>query len=306
MTLKTAMALGLATVVVTACPGVALGATCAAARSTPAQAVDGLIAADRAFSAAGAGQDLVTSLSAMFDADVVMGTPKGFATGKAAVTEALRANPANPLSKVEWVPARAGISADGTHGFTAGYMTIRQPGTADRRAKYLAYWVKRPEGWRVALYKRLGRAAEDVTTAILPSVLPAKLVCAAPSKAATAQDRASLDWAERNFSDQAQKIGLTGAFRTQGSVDAINLGAGPGLVVGAVAIAGPDDGGKPAGINWKPDGVIVAPSGDFGVTWGFIKPNAPPAAGAAPAPGSPYFTIWHRATRAAPWRYLAE
>ena len=50
--------------------------------ATPQAAVDELLAADRAFSAASAKTDLVSGLAAMFDADVIMPLPNGqFAEG---------------------------------------------------------------------------------------------------------------------------------------------------------------------------------------------------------------------------------
>ena len=54
-----------------------------------------MLAADRAYAKAGAGSDLVDGVPAMFDAETVMPTPGGFATGKDAIVAALKANPAN-------------------------------------------------------------------------------------------------------------------------------------------------------------------------------------------------------------------
>jgi hypothetical protein len=69
----------------------------------------------------------------------------------------------------------------------------------------------------------------------------------------------------------------------------------------AVSVGSPPTGSQ---VSWAPDRVIVASSGDLGVTVGTIRPNAP-AAGAAAA-GIPFFTIWRRANSSAPWRYVAE
>jgi hypothetical protein len=49
--------------------------------------------------------------------------------------------------------------------------------------------------------------------------------------------------------------------------------------------------------------VIVASSGDLGVTIGMIHPNTPRAGQPA---NFPFFTIWRRANPTAPWRYVAE
>jgi len=65
-------------------------------------------------------------------------------------------------------------------------------------------------------------------------------------------------------------------------------------------------------VNWGPEKTIIAPSGDFGVTIGYIVRNTPaadPSKGTAQggtSPGQPFFTIWRRSSPDAPWRYIAE
>src|SRR4029079_1378143 len=118
------------------------------AAASPQSAVDELLAADRGFSAASAKTDLVSGLTAMFADDVVIPMPPGtFVDGRAAVAAALRTNADNLTSRTEWTPVRGGISADGQHGFTFGYMTIHRQDGSDLPLKYLSYWVKRREGW---------------------------------------------------------------------------------------------------------------------------------------------------------------
>ena len=279
------------------------------AAATPQSALDELLAADRAFSAASAKTDLVTGLTVMFAADVVIPNPPGrFAEGKAAVVAMLRANPDNAGSQTEWTPVRGGLSADGKHGFTVGFMTLHRPDAATLALKYLAYWVKQAEGWRVAAYKRARAGEGSPSLAMMPPALPAQLVPSSTDAAIIAGHRESLDRAERSFSDEAQKIGLGPAFAQFGSADAINLG-GPtdaGLVVGAENIARTVSAGQPSAgstLVWAPDLVIVASSGDLGVTVGMIHPKTPVAGQPA---NFPFFTIWRRPSTNAPWRYVAE
>src|SRR6185436_16692087 len=92
--------------------------------NTPQQIADELLAADRAFAGASAKTDLISGLSAMFASDVAMPTPTGVVYGSQKAVDALRANPANTGAKAVWTPARVALSTDGTHGFTAGFMTI--------------------------------------------------------------------------------------------------------------------------------------------------------------------------------------
>lgn len=282
-------------------------ALCLAA--TPQSAVDELLAADRAFSAASANTDLVSGLTAMFAEDVVIPSPPGqFVEGRTAVDAMLRANADNARSRTDWTPVRGGISADAQHGFTVGFMTIHRPDGTSLPLKYLAYWVKKPEGWRVVAYKRTRAGEGSRSLASMAPALPPALVAPSTDAAAIARHRDSLDAAERAFSDEAQRIGLAAAFEKFGSGDAVNLG-GPSdaaLVVGAANIARTVGAGQPATgstLAWAPDRVIVASSGDLGVTIGMIHPNTP----AAGQPTNfPFFTIWRRADPSSPWRYVAE
>jgi ketosteroid isomerase-like protein len=279
------------------------------AAATPQSAVDELLAADRAFSAASANTDLVAGLAAMFADDVVIPNPPGqFAEGKATVVAMLRANADNARSRTEWTPVRGGVSADGQHGFTVGFMTIHRPDAATIALKYLAYWVRGSDGWKVAAYKRVRAAEGSPSLVMMAPALPAEMVAPVADAAVIAQHRQSLDKAERSFSDEAQQVGLGPAFAKFGSADAVNLAGGSeaGLIVGADNIARLVAAGQPAtgsSLYWAPDKVTVASSGDLGVTIGMIHPNAP----AAGQPASfPFFTIWRRASPTAPWRYVAE
>jgi ketosteroid isomerase-like protein len=277
--------------------------------TSPQQVADELIAADRAFAAAAAKTDLVAGLSAMFAADVLMPNPNGIASGMNEAVEALKANPINAGAKIEWTPARVSISGDGRHGFTAGFMKMQRADGTSVPLKYLSYWERKPEGWRVLAYKR-GQAKDTPPAMAVSYVLPKQIV--EPSKDASAIERyrKSLADAETAFSNEAQKIGTGAAFVKYGSSDAINLGgpATPTFVIGNQAIGTAVGTGEPPNgsqVRWGPDvKTIVAASGDFGVTIGHIFPNAPGADG-KPQPGRPFFTIWRKNAEGV-WRYLAE
>ena len=280
------------------------------APATPQAAVDELLAADRAFAAAAAPKTVVDGLAPMLATDAVMPTPAGFARGKDTIVEALRGNPDNTSGKVEWFPSRGGISADGQHGFTVGYMTLVRPDNSRVPVKYLAYWVKQPEGWRVAVYKRSRGAEGAVPREMLAPALPATLV--KPSGDATLREkyRVSLEQAEKAFSDEAQAIGIGPAFAKHGSADAVNMG-GPNtaaFIVGSEAIGKNVGAGGPVNesrVTWAADyAVLVASSGDVGATMGMIKRKGEVPAGEPAA--FPFVTIWRRASPSEPWRYVAE
>jgi ketosteroid isomerase-like protein len=278
---------------------------------TPQGVADELLSADRAASAAGAKTTVIPALTAMFAPDVAMQAPVvGFARGIAAATEALRGNPDNIDGRIEWAPIRSGVSADGQHGFTFGFMTLRRPDGTSAPIKYLAYWVKRDGRWQVAAYKRRLRPAGEVSTAVLASSLPAQLKPVATDATTLAGHRQSLMAAEQAFSDEAQKIGLGAAFTKYGSADAMNMG-GPNaasFVIGNEAIGRDVGSGQPTDsspLSWSAETAIVASSGDLGVTFGYIRQNAPTGTTSAQPP-IPFFTIWRRASPTAPWRYVAE
>lgn len=280
-------------------------APAATAARSPQQVADELLAADRAFAAAAANVDAVAGISAQFHEEVVMPLPNGtFARGRAAAIEALRGNPINLTARVEWAPVRVGVSADGQHGFTFGFITTRTSDGGARPGKYLAYWVRTPQGWRAAAYKRAPRPEGAVSTALMAPILPGRLVAPVTDPAILRAQRERLRAAEQAFSDEAQRVGLGPAFRDNGSDEAVNLGAEAGFVFGAQAIGGQVGGRPPSPVNWGADDALVASSDDLGVTFGLIRPNGPVPEGRPAA--SPFFTIWRRAGPNQRWLYIAE
>ena len=275
---------------------------------SPQQIADELLAADRAFASAAATTDLISGISAMFASDVAMPAPGSVAYGSQKAIEALRANPANSGATATWTPARVAISRDGLHGFTAGFMTIKRADGSMNPAKYLAYWEKQQAGWRVRAYKR-SPAKEAAPETKVTYLLPQQIMVSMLTPEKHERDLASLSDAEKSFAAEAQKIGLGPAFKKFGSADAINLGApgAPGFLWGNEAISvavGQNEPATGSSVNWGPEKAIVAISGDFGVTIGYITPNKPGPDGKTP-PGQPFFTIWRRDADGA-WRYIAE
>lgn len=278
-------------------------------QATPQEAVEQLLAADRTFGAAGANTTLIPALTAMFAPDVIMQAPGGMMRGLAAATDALKANPANAAAKLEWAPLRGGISGDGLHGFTYGYMTMTPVSGAAVPLKYLAYWVKREGKWLVAGYKRRPRPAGDMATTTLPPAVPTQLIQPNANTAALATHRASLIAAEKAFSDEAQQIGIGAAFTRHGWPDAMNMG-GPndaGFVIGNALIGRNIGEGSPTNsspVFWSADEAIVATSGDLGITFGLIRSHPQPNATAPPRLPQPFFTIWRKVNGV--WKYIAE
>jgi len=276
---------------------------------TPESAAAELFAADSAFGVAARNADVVTGLSAMFAADVTVPAPGGkFTDGKPAVVQLLQSIPDNAGGRVEWAPIRVGISGDGRHGFTFGYGTLTRADSTKVRWKYLAYWVKESAGWRVRVYRRGPRADGGGAETRMAPALPAAMTAGADS-ATVEQYRSSLDQAERAFSDEAQRIGLGPAFVKWGRTDAVNMGgpAAAAFVVGSDSIGAHVGAGGPVDqspVSWAPERVVIAASGDLGVTIGLIRPNEAVPAGSPP--GVSFFTVWYRGSPGEPWRYIAE
>ena len=284
--------------------------TATSTKPDPASVADELLAADRAYAAASERSDPAQGLAPMLATDVVMRVPGGFAKGRDSVLAAVRANPAMGAgARLGWTPIRVGVSADGRQGFTLGYATVHGTDGSATPAKYLTYWIKGPEGWRAAVYGR-GRASGPAKADPVPPALPERPVPPSDDSALIAGYRQSLDTTERAFSRDAQQIGLEQAFVRYGGADAMNMGGaarsafvvGPDSIGAVVAQGEPSSGSS---VSWAPDqGVIVASSGDLGVTIGTIVVNEADSTGQHPS--FPFFTVWRRAGPDQPWRYVAE
>lgn len=276
-----------------------IGAPALAAPADPKVAVNELLAADLTFSVEAAkAVDPVAGISAMLDKDVVMPSPKGHAIGRDAVVALFRENPSYKEGIVSWSPIRGGTSADGTHGFTYGFLTVSAGDPARRDRKYLSYWIKRPEGWRVVAYRQQVRPAGDVSKEMLPPSLPA--FAAEPGADASAHQQ-SVAAAEKAFSDRAQLVGLKQAFGEFGRQDAMNMYGGAGFAYGLDAVVAGFKEEGPAKIHWSTERSFAAPSGDLAVSIGTIKPNDPKEGA-----GFAFFTVWRRDGPDKPWRHIAE
>jgi hypothetical protein len=157
-------------------------------------------------------------------------------------------------------------------------------------------------------YKR-GRAPTAAAPVAMEPALPFRLVPIASDPATVDEFRHSLDTTERAFARDAQRIGLQAAFARYGRPDAVNMGGGARaqFVVGADSIGAVVAQGEPdsgSSVSWAPDRVIVASSGDLGVTIGTIVANQPDSAGVTAK--FPFFTVWRRDSVEEPWRYVAE
>ena len=288
--------LSVAAFLLTASAGTALAAP------PPADAVQQLIDADKAFSASATGKNVVDAIAAFLADDAKSPKPDGtFAKSKQEIIDLLSTNPANLSGSAEWAPVRGGISADATQGFTYGFMTIHISGQPDRRAKYLAYWRKQAGGWRAIAYRRNVSSPGPISTAMRPPSVPAVMLPVRPSPQIVSKYRDSLAARERAFSARAHDVGLKQAFLDFGAPDAMNLNGGaPDFAFGPDAIAAGLPSDVPSPVIWGPDeGVVVSSTGDLGITFGYIRPTDS-------LETIPFYTIWRRDSPSGEWHYVAE
>ena len=281
-----------------------IAAPLAAEPVQPKAALDELVGAERKLSDAAANLSPAEGITSLLADDALLYTRGEPVRGKQAAAASLSANPSNRGTHASWRSIRAGVSADGQHGFTLGYLDVNGGEAKTARRRYLAYWIRGAEGWRVVALKQLIRAEGEADAPAQPAALPRR--GAAPEPANTAAHKASLMAAEKAFSDRAQVVGVRQAFREKGRPDAINLFGKDGFVIGLKAIGENPalEPGDRATIHWSADDAIVASSGDLGVTFGTIRPNASPEPGQPDA--MPFFTVWMRDDPSKPWRYVAE
>ena len=269
------------------------------------KAIDELLTADREHARRAQGTTVVEALGGMFADDVFLSAYGAFHPGRDSALARLRAAPENLTARLEWAPIRAGISGDGQHGFTYGFMTLVRADSTKLPLKYLAYWVRKPDGWKVAVYRRGARAEGAIPTAMREPSIPDKAVAITRDAAVIARHAKALGEAERDFSTLAGKIGLGPSFTQNSAPDAMNMGGGQGadFLYGPQAIGAGVGAGEtgPSKLTWGPDTVLVASSGDLGVTIGHI--NAPPD-GNQPARRIPFFTVWKKV--AGVWKFVAE
>ncbi len=286
----------------------ASGATSCDAQSVdPRRAVDELLTVDREHAKRAQKANIVDALAGMFADDVVMSAAGVFRNGREDALAQLRSAPENLNGRLEWAPVRGGISADGQHGFTFGFMTLVHADSSRVPLKYLAYWVKKGPEWKVAVYRRVRRpeGEGEVSTAMREPSLPARAVAPTHDAAVIARHARELGDAERNFSTLAGKIGLGPAFTQNAAPDAMNMGGqqSANFLYGPEAIGAGVGAGQtgPSTLTWGPDTVLVASSGDLGVTIGHI--NAPSRAGGPPQ-RIPFFTVWKKVGGV--WKFVAE
>jgi ketosteroid isomerase-like protein len=207
---------------------------------------------------------------------------------------------------VRWQPVRAETSRDGKSGYSYGY-TIVSTAAAGSPAihvdRYIAFWRRLPEGWRIAAYAETYGSPPsqialpgDATTAAIPDVPMSRAT--GPLDAVRAADT--------EFSRAAPQLGRGVAFGRSAAHDA-QIFSGPGeFISGPRAISqsfGPPT--EKSSLVWHPVAGEVADSGDLGFTVGNAVFTGYREDGAKVERFSKYLTVWKR-QRDGSWRYVVD
>jgi ketosteroid isomerase-like protein len=203
-------------------------------------------------------------------------------------------------------PALGEVSADGSVGYTVGWTTLSDIGSAaPQYGKYIAFWRRRPGGaWMVEVWSR-SRASEP------PASHPARPTrrhgqtthLQALDPATATREMRSADSA---FAALSVARGAAAAFYRYAAPAAVSLGSGKDFVIGPDAIRADQAANAVPGqtLDWKPVAGSAGTLGDLGWTVGEFRFTAPQEGKTLTVAGK-YLTIWSRMPDGA-WRYVAD
>jgi ketosteroid isomerase-like protein len=263
-----------------------------------------LLAADRAHAAASAAS-LVAGFPASLADDAVFLYPgRPIAHGRDAAAALLASLPAPAGRTMTWRPVLAGVSADGTHGYTVGYGERRgmTESSGSPWIKYISYWKKSDGGrWQVAAWALSGGEPGAPADAPADCATPASATPASVSTAdAGIAARDAVRRADSSFAALAARAGAAEAFGTWVADDGVSLGRGPALTCGREAVRRAFDAVAPGALVWAPRVADAAASGDLGFTVGVATIRSE-----ATSHNSKYLTVWKKQPDGQ-WRFVAD
>lgn len=283
------------------------GASLLAPLSDAEEAHDALLRADLARTDSVARLGFAPGLGAVFTVDIVYlrgGLP--IVRGRSAVQAIIAAESLDRATSVRWQPVRAQASSDGHSGYSYGYAVYGTPSTAApslRLDRYIAYWRRESDGWKIAAY------AETYGAPPTPLVLPHDAVDSALADVPMSRTRGPLEdirAADTEFSKAATRLGTGRAFGEFAADDAQIFSTPGEFITGPQAISqafGPTtDDNK---LVWHPVAGEVSKSGDLGYTVGNAVFTGRRADGAPEIRYSKYLTVWRRG-RDGSWRYVVD
>lgn len=283
------------------------GASLLTPLSKAEEAHDALLRADLGRTDSVARLGFAPGLGSVFTRDVVYlrgGLP--IVRGRAPVQSIVAADSLAPGTAVRWQPVRAEASADGRSGYSYGYTVYGASSSGApslRLDRYIAFWRRESEGWKIAAY------AETYGAPPAARALPLDAVDSALADVPMRKIRGPLEdirLADTEFSMLATRVGTGRAFGAF-AADNAQIFSTPGeFITGPEAISaafGPttDD----SKLVWHPIVGEVSVSGDLGYTVGNAVFTGKRADGAPEVRYSKYLTVWKR-QRDGSWRYVVD
>lgn len=226
--------------------------------------------------------------------------------GREVVKAVIAADSGGYGSAVRWQPVRAEVSRDRASGFTYGYAFVgREAGREPtlRVDRYIAFWRKGNDGWRVVAY------AETYGAPPAPLTVPSTAMDGVLADVAMSPTRAPVDRlraADVAFSHDADRLGAGEAFGRYAAADAQIFSAAGEFITGPEAITasfGPSAGNS--SFTWQPILAEMSAAGDMGFTVGNATVTVEREDGNAVVRYSKYLTVWKR-QRDGAWKYVVD
>ena len=287
-----------------ACSSLALAAFLAAPALVHAvdrqAALDGLVAAEKAFSDTAAKKGIRDSFLDFMAEDGVL-----FRPDPVNAREYLQSRPATP-GLLSWFPAYAEVSLSGDLGYDTGPAEYREKaGDKPEQLQFATVWKRQADGSWKALVDLGTQGNPPMPVAIAlqgPALIeessPLLVGCTIPPV------RASLVLAEQALTGAIREKGSAAAYAAVLADDVRVLREGRALLSGkqaALDFLAQDTGP----VSWAPEGAGISRVGDLGYTYGFVKHREDWEEGTWIKTGN-YLRVWRRPPEGGPWKLAFE
>jgi len=250
-------------------------------------ALDGLVAAEKAFSKKAGETTIHDAFVAFMAQDGVLFRPEPMNA-----QEFLSKQPARP-GLLTWFPAYAEVSLAGDLGYDTGPAEYRdKAGDPPGRSQFATVWKKQGDGtWKAMV--DLGVQDTPPLPVAIALKGPAKIAESALPKVDAGALKTGLLEADRAFSKAAGEKGSTAAYSGVLTDDARLLRSEREMATGkadVLAVLAEDK----TPVRWEPAGGGVARSGDLGYTYGILEHRASAPESDWAKTGN-YMRVWRRA-----------
>lgn len=249
-------------------------------------ALDGLVAAEKAFSRTAAEKGIRDSFLDFMADDGVL-----FRPDPVNAKESLRARPASP-GLLSWYPAFAEVSLAGDLGYDTGPAEYREK-AEDKPdpSQFATVWKRQADGsWKVAV--DLGTPGNPPMPVAISLRGPVQVEESAFPKVDTDTLKASVLDTDRAFAKAGREQGSAAAYPAVLADDVRLLRGGRAMTAGKQAALEALAGDK-APVTWEPAGGGVARSGDLGYTYGVVQKRENGPASPWVKVGN-YMRVWRR------------